>query len=367
MTYLKCVDAADINLGNHHFLCKIRISKINNCGKIYSISDRIDHMIDQYGRTVEYLRISITDRCDLRCRYCMPPDGVEKVSMGKILTYEEIIRICRVSADLGITRIKITGGEPFVRLGCVDLIRSIKALDGISEVTVTTNGQTLERYIDELREIGIDGINISLDTLRPERFTYITGGGSAEKTLRAIELSAKSGIRTKINTLLQKGFNEDELTDIAALAFRYGIDVRFIEMMPVGVADAASGLSNQNVLARILDKWPDLVPDESRHGNGPAVYYRKADSVGAIGFISAIHGKFCSSCNRVRLTSQGQLKPCLSYDFGTDLVPFLEGTDDELREAIRTAILEKPEAHCFSDTGSSGDHAEHRLMSQIGG
>ena len=323
-------------------------------------------MVDKYGRHIEYMRVSITDRCDLRCRYCMP-EGCEKVSMSQILTYEEIVRICKASSELGISRIKITGGEPFVRLGCTDLIKEIKALDGIEEVTVTTNGQTLERYIGELKNIGIDGINISLDTLDPERFEYITGRGKLDKTLKAVELAAESGIKTKINTLLQKDFNEDELSDIASLAFRYGIDVRFIEMMPVGAADAGAGLSNPEVLRSLKEIWPDLEPDESIHGNGPAVYYKRPGVQGSIGMISAMHGKFCRYCNRVRLTSQGQLKPCLSYDTGTDLMPFLKGTDDELKEAIRKAIYEKPEAHCFGDSDSSGVHAEQRLMSQIGG
>ncbi len=323
-------------------------------------------MIDRYGRNIEYMRVSITDRCDLRCRYCMP-DGCEKVSMSQILTYEQIVRICRVASDLGISRIKITGGEPFVRLGCTDLKREIKALGGIDEVTVTTNGQTLERYIEELKETGIDGINISLDTLDPDRFSYITGGGKLEKTLHAIELSAESGIKTKVNALPQRGFNEDELEDIAGLAFRYGIDVRFIELMPVGMADGHKGLSNKAVLKRLMEKWPGLEPDRSIHGNGPAVYYKKPGEAGAIGFISAIHDKFCRYCNRVRLTSMGQLKPCLCYDSGTDLMPLITGTDKELKEAIRKAIYEKPEEHCFSDEGISGDHMEHRLMSQIGG
>lgn len=323
-------------------------------------------MVDKYGRTIEYMRVSITDRCDLRCRYCMP-EGCDKVSMSQILTYEEIVRICRAVSELGISRIKITGGEPFVRLGCTDLIREIKALRGIEEVTVTTNGQTLERYIDELKDAGVDGINISLDTLDPERFEYITGRGKLEKTLRAVELSAESGIKTKINTLLQKEFNEDEIKDIASLAFKYGIDVRFIEMMPVGAADADTGLSNQDVLRRLTGIWPELEPDGSVHGNGPAVYYKIPGVKGSIGLISAMHGKFCRNCNRVRLTSQGQLKPCLSFDTGTDLTPFLKGTDDDLKEAIRKAIYEKPEAHCFGKDDSGADHAERRLMSQIGG
>ena len=323
-------------------------------------------MVDKYGRHIEYMRVSITDRCDLRCRYCMP-EGCDKVSMSQILTYEEIVRICKAASELGISRIKITGGEPFVRLGCTDLMKELKALGGIEEVTVTTNGQTLERYIGEPKDIGIDGINISLDTLDSERFEYITGRGKLDKTLRAIELASESGIKTKINTLLQKEFNEDELSDIASLAFRYGIDVRFIEMMPVGAADAGTGLSNPEVLRKLMEIWPDLEPDESIHGNGPAVYYKRPGVKGGIGLISAMHGKFCQYCNRVRLTSQGQLKPCLSYDTGTDLIPFLKGMDDELKEAIRKAIYEKPEAHCFGDSDSSGVHAEHRLMSQIGG
>lgn len=323
-------------------------------------------MKDRYGRNIEYMRVSITDRCDLRCRYCMP-EGCEKVSMSQILTYEEIVRICRVAAGLGISRIKITGGEPFVRLGCTDLIRSIKAIEGIEEVTVTTNGQALEKYIDELKDIGIDGINISLDTLDPERYAFITGRGELEKTMRSIERSVRSGIKTKINCLLQKGFNEDEMFDFAELAFRHGIDVRFIEMMPVGAADAGSGVSNTYVLQKLKDRWPDLEPDGSVHGNGPAVYYKRPGSEGGIGLISAIHGKFCGYCNRVRLTSQGQLKPCLSFDTGTDLMPALRGTDEELGEVLRRAVYEKPKAHSFGDTENNDAHAEHRLMSQIGG
>jgi len=324
-------------------------------------------MNDMYGRKINYMRVSITDRCDLRCRYCMP-EGCDKVSMSQILTYEEILRICRAASGLGIDRIKITGGEPFVRLGCTGLIKEIKAVDGIKEVTVTTNGQTLERYIDELRDAGIDGINISLDTLDPERFTYITGRGVLEKTLKGIELAAASGIKTKINCLPQKGFNEDELEQIAGMAFRYGIDVRFIEMMPVGLADADTGISSEEILHRLKEKWPDLTPDGRAHGNGPAVYYSRPGEKGAIGFISAMHRKFCAECNRVRLTAQGQLKPCLCYDTGTDIVPALEGSDEELRETLRKAIYMKPAEHCFETAKErKEEHTEHRLMSQIGG
>ena len=293
------------------------------------------------------------------------PEGCEKVSMSQILTYEEIERICRAAAGLGISRIKITGGEPFVRRGCTDLIRRVKAIDGIEEVTVTTNGQTLDKYIDELKEIGIDGVNISLDSLDHDNYKYITGGGELAKTLNSIELSAKSGIKTKVNCILQKGCNEDELFDLAGLAFTYGIDVRFIEEMPVGAGKLRAGISNDDVLKRLKERWPDLEPDESIHGNGPAVYYKRGGVPGAIGLISPIHGVFCAECNRIRLTSQGKIRPCLCYDREIDIVPALAGTDEEIAGVIRAAILAKPESHCFSDKGFEG--AQNRLMSQIGG
>ena len=324
-------------------------------------------MKDSYGRTIEYMRISVTDRCNMRCRYCMP-GGCDKVPMSSILTYEEIVRICSVAADLGISKIKITGGEPFVRRGCTSLIRSIKSLDGIDEVTVTTNGQNLDEYIDELMDIGVDGINISLDTLDPGRFEYITGGGMLDRTLRSIDIAAASGIRTKINCLLLKGFNDDEITALAEMAFAKGVDVRFIELMPIGAGDPEEGVSNEFVFGKLTEKWPDLEPDGSVHGNGPAVYYRRPGMAGSIGLISAVHGKFCSSCNRIRLTSQGQIKPCLCYEDGTDLKPYLSASDDELRAAIEKAILEKPAGHCFAgEQGDAGANLESRLMSQIGG
>jgi len=324
-------------------------------------------MTDNYGREINYMRVSITDRCDLRCIYCMPK-GCEKVSKSQILTYEEIERICRVAAGLGISRIKITGGEPFVRLGCTDLIRSIKAIEGIEEVTVTTNGQILDRYIDELKDIGIDGVNISLDSLDPDNYRYITGGGDLAKTLNSIDLSAKSGIKTKINCILQKGSNENELFDLAGLAFRYGIDVRFIEEMPVGEGKLRAGISNNDVLIRLKERWPDLEPDESVHGNGPAVYYKRSGIPGAIGLISPIHGVFCADCNRIRLTSQGKIRPCLCYDTEIDIVPALAGSDEDIADALRRAVLAKPEAHCFNDAGFEDDiHQKSRLMSQIGG
>ena len=201
----------------------------------------------------------------------------------------------------------------------------------------------------------------------PGKYRYITGGGELERTLSAIDITAASGIRTKVNFVAQKDFNEDEIFDFAELAHEKAIDVRFIELMPVGAGDSAAGLSNEVILSRLTERWPDLVPDGSVHGNGPAVYYRRPGIAGGVGLISAIHGVFCSSCNRIRLTSQGQIKPCLCYEDGTDLRPYLGKSDEELREALRSAILSKPEAHCFSDARAVSGSIEQRLMSQIGG
>ena len=321
-------------------------------------------MKDQFGRTIDYMRISITDRCNLRCRYCMP-EGCAKVPMDQILTYEEIERICRVAAGLGIRKVRLTGGEPLVRHGCTQLVKKLKQTTGIEEVTLTTNGQDLSRHMDDLKASGIDGINISLDTLDPDRYTFITGGGCLNKTLQGIDAALAAGVQTKVNCLLQKGFNEDEISRLAQFAFRMGILLRFIELMPIGIADPSLGISSQLVLSLLLETWPDLAPDHRRHGNGPAVYYSRPGIPGGIGLISAIHNRFCSGCNRIRLTSQGQIKPCLCYEDGIDLKPYLKRSDRELEEALREAILKKPAGHCFTvERFGSG---EHRLMSQIGG
>lgn len=339
-------------------------------------------MIDRYQRNINYMRISITDRCDLRCRYCMPEEGIEKVSMSQILTYEEILRICEAAVDLGINRFKVTGGEPLVRKGCASLCRDIKEIPGTEQVTLTTNGQQLAREAEGLKAAGVDCVNISLDSLREDRFHQITGRGELSKTLEGLDAAIRCGLKTKINCLLQKGFNEDELLDFAKLAFTRGIDVRFIEIMPVGFGLPETGLSNEEVLQRLKEAYPDLEPDGRVHGNGPAVYYRRTaqagDSAGkmsgagdpsdgpagAIGLISAMHAKFCGSCNRIRLTSQGKVKPCLCYEDSFDLRPALDaGTREALREALAAAVDGKPAGHTFEDRNT----VEHRSMVEIGG
>lgn len=321
-------------------------------------------MKDNYGRDINYMRISITDRCNLRCRYCMPPEGIPKVSMSEILTYEEILQICRAATDLGITRFKVTGGEPLARKGCVSFCKELKELPGVEQVTLTTNGQLLAGCAEAFRDAGLDGINISLDSLREDRYRFITGGGELSATLEGIDAAIAAGLNVKINCLLQKEFNEDELEDFAAIAFDKGIDVRFIEIMPIGFGEPDTGLSNEDVLRRLQSLYPALSRDTRVHGNGPAVYYRLPGAGGAVGLISAMHASFCGSCNRVRLTSRGQLKPCLCYEDSTDLKPVLRGENDaRLRQALKEAVLGKPAGHTFYDRAS----VEHRAMMEIGG
>ena len=316
-------------------------------------------MKDSFGREIDYMRISITDRCNYRCLYCMP-GGCEKVSMSDILTFEEIAEICRAAGALGIVNYKITGGEPLARLGCAALVKMIKDLPDTRQVTLTTNGELLADALGDLVDAGLDAVNISIDSLVPERFEYITGGGSLAKVKEALGMAIASRVRTKVNCLIQKGFNEDEITDFAALAFEKGIDVRFIEMMPVGFGDTAKGISNEDIIGLLAEKFPGLEPDGSVHGNGPAVYYHIPGKRGAVGLISAIHGMFCGSCNRIRLTSQGELRPCLCYEDSVDLVPYLgrqerRHNNDGLKRAICSAIAGKPRQHCFNElAGEAG-------------
>ena len=333
-------------------------------------------MKDRYNRTIDYMRISITDRCNLRCTYCMPQD-ISLTSMENILTYEEIIRICTNAAELGITRFKVTGGEPLVRKGCVTLIREMKRIPGVEQVTMTTNGVLLGQYLEELIRAGIDGINISLDTLDVGRYEQITGKNELPDVLENIERAVGAGVRVKLNTVLQSGVNEDEWESIALLASKKPLDVRFIEMMPIGFGKNCRGISGRELLERMKTRWPALGEAEI-HGNGPAVYYHVPGWKGSIGLINAIHGKFCASCNRIRLTSRGKLKPCLCYGDTVDLMPILRScsatqksdsfgdieSEDMLRRAIAEAIAEKPAQHCFEQK----DHiTEESQMVSIGG
>ena len=323
-------------------------------------------MLDQYGRKIDYLRISVTDRCNLRCRYCMP-EPVGTVQHADILRYEEILRICRAAAELGITKFKVTGGEPLVRAGCVDFITALKKQPGTEQVTLTTNGLLLEKNLDALTAAGLDGVNISFDSPDNARFRRITGytGDGADTLLRVLKECCAKGLKTKINAVLLEE-TEADAPALAAIAAKLPVDVRFIELMPIGFGTTMKRVSPEDILTALQERWPDLAPTDERRGNGPAHYYKSAALLGRIGFIDAVSHKFCAECNRVRLASTGQLKPCLCYADSADLRALIRGgcTDGELREALRAAVYAKPRAHCF-DTNAV--ITEKHAMSQIGG
>lgn len=323
-------------------------------------------MLDQYGRSIDYLRISVTDRCNLRCRYCMP-EPIDTVHHDDILHYEEILRICRAAIELGITKFKVTGGEPLVRGNCTEFIAELKKQPGTEQVTLTTNGLLLEKNLDALATVGLDGVNISLDTTDNARFQSITGyiGDGADTLRHVLEECCDKGIKTKINAVLLEE-TETDAPALAALAATLPVDVRFIELMPIGFGTSMKRVSPEDILTALREHWPDLTPTDEKRGNGPAHYYKSAALLGRIGFIDAVSHKFCAECNRVRLTSTGQLKPCLCYADSADLRALIRGgcTDGELKEMLRVAVYNKPRAHCF-DTNDS--ITEKHAMSQIGG
>lgn len=323
-------------------------------------------MLDRYGRVINYLRISVTDRCNLRCCYCMP-EGVQDVGMKNILTFEEIWEIVRTGVSLGITHIRITGGEPLVRKGCVDLIRGIREIPGVETITMTTNGVLLENYGKQLKEAGVDGVNISLDTLDPEEFYKITGKRELQEVLAGIRAAKTAGLPVKLNAV-----NRKELDPIPLVRYAQeeNLPLRFIEMMPVGYGKKYVGRSNEELretLEAVCGNAECMTNREelSRMGSGPAVYYQFSDLKVPVGFISAIHGKFCDTCNRVRLTAEGYLKLCLCYDEGEDLRRVLrEGEKENLRTILEQTIFRKPAAHCFEHPA---EMTETHEMVKIGG
>lgn len=323
-------------------------------------------MLDRYGRVINYLRISVTDRCNLRCCYCMP-EGVQDVGLKNILTFEEIWEIVRTGVSLGITHIRITGGEPLVRKGCVDLIRGIREIPWVETITMTTNGVLLGNYGKQLKKAGVDGVNISLDTLDPEEFYKITGKRELQEVLAGIRAAKTAGLPVKLNAV-----NRKELDPIPLVRYAQeeNLPLRFIEMMPVGYGKKYVGRSNEELretLEAVCGKAECMTNREelSRMGSGPAVYYQFSDLKVPVGFISAIHGKFCDTCNRVRLTAEGYLKLCLCYDEGEDLRRVLREEEKEnLRTIMEQTIFRKPAAHCFEHPA---EMTETHEMVKIGG
>ncbi|MBF0317785.1 MAG: GTP 3',8-cyclase MoaA [Nitrospirae bacterium] len=322
-------------------------------------------LCDTYGRVIDYIRISITDRCSLRCIYCTPTTSSSHYDKDEVLTFEEILRFVRAASELGVKKIRITGGEPLMRRDLPELVRGIKAIEGIVDISLTTNGLLLQTYAKKLAAAGLNRVNISLDSLVPERFAEITGGGNLTKVLNGIQAARDAGLLPiKLNMVPMRGINDNELESFARLTLLQDIHVRFIELMPtavVGQQYTDKLISSLEIHQRLREIFP-LHPVKLRL-NGPARYYRFDSAAGVIGIISAVTCHFCQDCNRMRLTAIGKLKPCLFSNKLIDLKPYL--TDnwsmEQLKELIRTATELKPKGHNITPSDST------LAMSRIGG
>lgn len=322
-------------------------------------------LLDGTGRRINYLRISVTDRCNLRCTYCMPENGVPPVPHSDILSYEEIARITAICADLGVAHIRLTGGEPLVRPHVADLVSMLKKIPGIETVSITTNGILLEDQLPALLAAGLDGVNLSLDALDGPLFEKITRRPGLETVLSALEAVLQApALKLKLNCV-PTAENLSQLVPLAALARDNKLDVRFIELMPIGLGATIPHPHEASVRNILEAAYGPLTPCHHAVGNGPCSYFSLPDFTGKIGFISALSHQFCAQCNRVRLTSTGFFKPCLQYEQGTDLRPLLNEGDKKITSAILSEIQRKPLQHHFEKSGEVGD--EGACMSQIGG
>ena len=323
-------------------------------------------LFDSWQRQINYLRVSVTDRCNLSCIYCSA-GSMPRLSHDDILRYEEIERVVQVAASMGITKVRITGGEPLMRLDLSRLVASLSKINGIDDISLTTNGILLGKYAAELKEAGLQRVNVSLDTLKHDRFEQITGLDKLGDVLSGIEAARLVGLNpVKINMVVLDGINNDEIIDLARLSITEGWHVRFIEYMPFGIPDLATlkTITAQEILERI-QSLGELKPYTDEVGNGPARYYRLTGASGTIGLITPITEHFCHSCNRLRLTSDGQLRPCLLDDDEVDVKePLRNGAStDELKQLIQQAVAIKREQHQLAEKLTS----QIRPMCQIGG
>ena len=327
-------------------------------------------MIDQFNRDINYLRVSVTDRCNLRCVYCLPEFSKDFIDESKLLTIDEYFRLIRILGNLGIKKVRITGGEPLVRRGIPGLIKSINNLENIEETAMTTNGILLEKYLDELAENGLSSLNISLDILDEKKYNYITRGGELEKVVRSIEKAIEYKIKIKLNSVIIDDFNKNDIKSLVDFAVDKNIDIRFIELMPIGCGQNLKGVSNEEILEIISKDRKTAEMNSSGTISEPAAYHKIEGTNTRIGFISPLSSCFCETCNRIRITSEGKLKQCLYYDSKLDLMKMLrtETSDKKLMEEIKNEIYFKNKQHNF--TGSPEDkekEKEKNTMSVIGG
>ncbi|MBN2467308.1 MAG: GTP 3',8-cyclase MoaA [Deltaproteobacteria bacterium] len=323
---------------------------------------------DQYHRVIDYLRISITDRCNLRCRYCMPEEGIPLISHTDILRYEEMLRVVNVYAGAGISKVRLTGGEPLVRRGIVDFVHRLAQVPGLTDLSMTSNGVLLKEFAGSLKAAGLARINVSLDTLNPEKFRHITRRDKFHDVWAGIEKALTVGLSpVKINVVTINGTNHDEILDFARLTQRLPLAVRFIEYMPTGNGHWDNDLVfTASKIREIIEEVGELVSINGGKITGPAIRYRLRGAPGEIGFINPISSHFCETCNRIRLTPDGHLRPCLFSDDEFDLKPLLRGggEDQQLIEVLRKVLARKPKQHEITDVQFKKCQ---RGMSAIGG
>lgn len=326
-------------------------------------------MLDGLNREINYLRISITDRCNLRCRYCMPIGGVSLKGHHDIMSFEEIERIVRVGSELGIRKVRLTGGEPLIRRNLAQLVQGISRNPLIDDIAITTNGLLFANQAVELKKAGLNRVNLSLDTLRPDRYHFITRGGELQGALDALEMAFAEGFHpVKVNTVIIKGFNNDEIMDFCTLAYNRPVHIRFIEFMPIGEVEYWNSqkiIKNEEIY-NIIARQYSLKPGKVSRGNGPAKYFQMEGGQGSVGFISPMSNHFCRSCNRLRLTADGKLRACLYDGKERDLMSALRSGqgDEEIKRIMMETILAKPDKHLMGDRAWG---AKDRKMFQIGG
>ncbi len=324
-------------------------------------------LTDSLGRNINYLRLSVTDRCNMRCFYCMPKEGIVKKGHEAVLSYEELQLIAEAAVSLGIEKIRITGGEPLVRVGIIGFLEKLAAIPGLRHLALTTNGLLLPEMAADLYRIGVQRLNVSLDSLNSKTFSDITRGGDLKRVLAGLDAAERAGFPPpKINVVIMRGVNDSEILDFAEITRQRGNSVRFIEYMPVVMEDGWQRycISGDEILQRITEHYPLEQIDKGKYA-GPSRDFRISGAKGSLGIITAVSGHFCSECNRIRVTSTGQAKGCLFSDQKTDLLPFLRPPDREgLLQMLRTIVSTKPERH-----GISSDGYAHKnfTMAQVGG
>ncbi len=322
-------------------------------------------MLDRYNRQIDYLRISLTDKCNMRCIYCMPESGIECFTHEEILTFEEIKRIVGLFCDCGIRKIRLTGGECFVRKDFLKFLSMLSSIDGVEDIGITTNGLMLAEHAAELMKNKVNHVNISIDSLDSVMYHRLTRTDALDKVLAGMDICYDMGFDVKINSLILKGYNEGDIIPLALIAKDRKINVRFIELMPIGCGKDYEGMKAAEILEALkgLGEYHDKL---SYHGSGPARYIHIDGFAGDIGFIDPLTCKFCSTCNRMRLTSDGKIKPCLYSNDRYDLRSLLRSgvSDEDIKEFIRNSIYNKPLSHRFEDAGTD---IEKSKMSSIGG